>query len=102
MIKNYYRPWQVLQTTTMIYKEKRNGNKVRLLNLVYSKNQHKPKFKVGDQVLMSKYKNIFKKGYVPDWTTKVLITKKKQKKNRAYIIKDPQGNIIKGIQNRIS
>ena len=30
-------------------------------------NKEDPKFKVGDHVAISKYKNIFAKGYVPNW-----------------------------------
>ena len=37
-----------------------------------------PKFKVGDNVRISKYKNIFAKGYLPTWFEEVfLITKNK-------------------------
>ena len=32
-----------------------------------------PKFKVGDQVIISKYKNIFAKGYTPNWSEVVFI-----------------------------
>ena len=32
-----------------------------------------PKFKVGDQVRISKYKKIFAKGYVPNWSEVFLI-----------------------------
>ena len=31
-------------------------------------NETNPKFKVGDHVRISKYKNIFAKGYVPNWS----------------------------------
>ena len=31
-----------------------------------------PKFKVGDHVRISKYKNIFAKGYTPNWSEEVL------------------------------
>ena len=31
---------------------------------------------VGDRVRISKYKNIFAKGYTPNWSEKVLVTKK--------------------------
>ena len=36
----------------------------------YNENSNKknPKFKVGDHVRISKYKNIFAKGYVPNWS----------------------------------
>ena len=30
-------------------------------------NKRNPKFKVGDHVINSKYKNIFAKGYAPNW-----------------------------------
>ena len=35
-----------------------------------------PKFKVGDHVRISKYKNIFVKVYTPNWSEKVFITRK--------------------------
>ena len=35
-----------------------------------------PKFKVGDHVRISKYKNIFAKGYMPNWSEEVLLLKK--------------------------
>ena len=31
-----------------------------------------PKFKVGDHVRISKYKNVFVKGYTPNWPEEVL------------------------------
>ena len=31
-----------------------------------------PKFKVGDHVRISKYKNIFAKGYIPNWSKRFL------------------------------
>ena len=36
-------------------------------------NKKDPKFKVGDHVRISKYKNIFAKGYAPNWSEKVLL-----------------------------
>ena len=36
-------------------------------------NKRGPKFKVGDHVRISKYKNIFAKGYVPNWSEEVFI-----------------------------
>ena len=35
-----------------------------------------PKFKVGDNVRISKYKNIFAKGYTPNWSEEVFIINK--------------------------
>ena len=34
------------------------------------------KFKVGDQVRLSKYKNIFAEGYIPNWSDEIFIIKK--------------------------
>ena len=35
-----------------------------------------PKFKVGDHVRISKYKNIFAKGYTKNWSEDVFVIKK--------------------------
>ena len=34
-----------------------------------------PKFKVGDHLRISKYKNIFAKGYTPNWSEEVFVIK---------------------------
>ena len=39
-------------------------------------NDNDPKFKVGDHVRISKYKNIFAKGYTPNWSEEIFVTKK--------------------------
>ena len=39
-------------------------------------NDKDPKFKVGDRVRISKYKNIFAKGYTPNWSEEVFVIKK--------------------------
>ena len=39
-------------------------------------NDKDPKFKVSDHVRISKYKNIFAKGYTPNWSEEVFIIKK--------------------------
>ena len=39
-------------------------------------NDQDPKFKIGDIARISKYKNIFAKGYVPNWSEKVFVIKK--------------------------
>ena len=39
-------------------------------------NEKYPKFRVGDHVRISKYKNIFAKGYSPNWSEKIFIVKK--------------------------
>ena len=39
-------------------------------------NDKEPKFKVSDHVRISKYKNIFAKGYTPNWSEEVFVVKK--------------------------
>ena len=48
-----------------------------------------PKFKVGDHVRISKYKNIFAKGYTPNWSEEVFVIKKvKNTVPWTYVIND--------------
>ena len=42
-------------------------------------NEKDPKFKVGDRVRKSKYKNIFAKRYTPNWSEEVFIISKIKK-----------------------
>ena len=46
---------------------------IHILNLI--KELKDPKLKVGDYVRISKYKNFFTKGYVPNWSENVFIIK---------------------------
>ena len=39
-------------------------------------NDKDPKFKVGDNVRISKYENIFAKGYMPNWSEEAFVIKK--------------------------
>ena len=39
-------------------------------------NNKDPEFKVGDHVRIPKYKNIFAKGYMPNWSEKIFVIKK--------------------------
>ena len=39
-------------------------------------NKKDPKFKVGDHVRISKYNNIFAKGYTPNWSEEVFVVSK--------------------------
>ena len=56
-----------------------------------------PKFKVGDQVRISKYKNIFAKEYTPNWTEEVfVIIKIKNTVPWTYVINDLNGEVIIG------
>ena len=52
-------------------------------------NDKDPKFKVGDHVRISQYKNIFAKGYTPNWSEEVFVIKKvKNTVPWAYVIND--------------
>ena len=60
-------------------------------------NDKDPKFKVGDHVRISKYKNIFAKGYTPNWSEEVfVISKIKNTVPWTYIINDLNGEEIIG------
>ena len=68
-------------------------------------NDKDPKFKVGDQVRISKYKNIFAKGYTSNSSEEVFVIQKV--KNTAvpwaYVISDLNGeNIIGTLWKRIA
>ena len=60
-------------------------------------NNKDPKFKVGGHVRISKYKNIFAKGYMPNWSEKVFVIKKvKNTVPWTYVINDLNGEEITG------
>ena len=60
-------------------------------------NDNDPKFKVGDHVRRSKYKNIFAKGYTPNWSEEIFVIKKiKNTVPWTYVINDLNGEEITG------
>ena len=60
-------------------------------------NNKNPKFKFGDRVRISKYKNIFAKGYTPNWSEEVFVIKKvKNTVPWTYVIIDLNGEEIIG------
>ena len=60
-------------------------------------NDKSAKFKVGDHVRVSKYKNIFSKGYIPNWSEEIFINKKiKNTVPWIYVINDLNGEEIIG------
>ena len=60
-------------------------------------NKKDPKFKVGDHVRISKYKNIFAKGYTPNWSEEVFVVSKiKNTVPWTYVINDLNGEEIIG------
>ena len=60
-------------------------------------NEKDPKFKVGDHVRISKYKNIFAKGYTQNWSEEVFVVSKiKNTVPSTYVINDVNGEPITG------
>ena len=60
-------------------------------------NDKDPKFNVDDRVRISKYKNIFAKGYTPNWSEEVFVIKKvKNTVSLTYVINDLNGEEITG------
>ena len=58
-------------------------------------NDKNPKFKVGDHVRISKFKNIFAKGYMPNWSEEIFVIKKvKNTVSWTYIINYLNGKDI--------
>ena len=55
-------------------------------------NDKHPKLKAGDCVRISKYQNIFAKGYIPNWSDEVFdISKMKNSVPWTYVINDLNG-----------
>ena len=60
-------------------------------------NNKDPKFKFGYRVRISKYKNIFAKGYRPNWSEEIFVIKKiKNTVPWTYVINDLNGEEIIG------
>ena len=49
---------------------------MHILNSSKEINDKNPKFKVGDNVRISKHKNVFAKGYTSNWSEEVFVIKK--------------------------
>ena len=67
------------------------------INIGKEVNNKDPKFKVDDHVRISKYKNIFAKGYTPNWSEEVFVIKKvKNTVPWTFVINDLNGEEITG------
>ena len=65
--------------------------------MMFHSDDKDPKFKVGDHVGISKYKNIFAKGYTPNWSEEVFVVSKiKNTVPWTYVINDLNGEEIIG------
>ena len=82
-------------------KIKTKKGKLELFNKIYSKVDKmkfsKIKYKIGDLVRISKYKGVFAKGYIPNWTNEIFIVKNVYKgKPNMYTIEDENGEMVTG------
>ena len=65
------------------------------INIDKEVNDKDPEFKAGDHVRISKYKNIFAKGYTPNWSEEIFVTKGiKNTVPWTYVINDLNGEEI--------
>ena len=69
----------------------------KYINLKKEVNDKDPKFKVGGYVKISKYKNIFAKGYMPNWSEEIFVVSKiKNTVPQTCVISDLNGEEIVG------
>ena len=67
-------------------------HQILMLNTMKILTKKYPKFKVGDHVRTSKYKNIYTKGYTQNWSEEIfMISKIKNTVPWAYVISDLNG-----------
>ena len=72
-------------------------NDIKYVEYSEETNKEDRKFKVGDHVRISKYKNIFAKGYTLNWSEEVFVVNKIQNTVPwTYLINDLNGEEIKG------
>ena len=69
----------------------------KFIEYVEETNKKDRKFKIGDHVRISKYKNTFAKGYLPSWSEEVFVVNKVQNTVPwTYLINDLNGEETKG------
>ena len=59
-------------------------------------NEKDPNFRVGDHIRISKYKNIFAKGYAPNWSEEIFVVPSFFTVPWTYVISDLNGEEIVG------
>ena len=111
--KNTYRYTNVLQTFLKAYNHTKhrsigmapvdviysneNDVHVKLYGAPVLPSSMKYKFKVNDHVRISKYKHVFEKGYLPNWTIEIFtIAEQIPRDPPVYRIKDYQNTVIEG------
>ena len=69
-----------------------NVKPITYINFNKENSKEDPKFEIGDHVRISKYKNIFARGYILNWSEEVLLIKKvKNTVLWSYVISDING-----------
>ena len=61
---------------------------INYVNYNVTSNDEDPKFPVGNNLRISKYKNIFAKGYTTNWSEEVLVIRKKKQHIYKYCSMD--------------
>ena len=93
IVKNYNNT--IHNSIKMKPKDDKNDNLIKYFEEFNKKN---PKFEIGDHVRISKYKNVFSKGYLPNWSEEIfIINKVKNTVPWPYLINDLKGEEIKRI-----
>ena len=65
------------------------------IGFIKGNNEKDPNFKVGNNARISKYKNIFAKGYIPNWSEEVFVIKKvKNTLPWTYVISDLSEEVL--------
>lgn len=62
-------------------KKKNEGTAYFNLHGDMQQSPSKPKFKIGDKVRISKWKHVFQKGYLPNWSEELFVVNKIQYTN---------------------
>ena len=92
VVKKYNNKWH----STIKIKPKDVGDD-NFTEYVDEPNEKSPKFKVDDRVRISKYKNVFAKGYTPNWSEEVFVVSKvKNTVPWTYEINDLNGEKVVG------
>jgi hypothetical protein len=100
LVYNYNRTYHTSIKMTPIEGSKKENETLIYKNLYAKevKTNKVNKFKVGDKVRISKYKSVFEKGYLPNWTTELFTVSKVLKTNPVtYKIKDFNDEEVTGI-----
>jgi hypothetical protein len=100
LVYNYNHTYHTSIKMTPVEGSKKE-NETQVYKNLYSKvdkTKSVSKFKVGDKVRISKYKSVFDKGYLPNWTTELFTVSKVLNTDPiTYKIKDENEEEIKGI-----